>query len=107
MEIRSERNRYLFKIIRFLESQRVKVILLACNTISSVGRDHSAYRGAYFDIIYPGSWQLEGKPEKGIGLIATEATVRSNIYSRTLQSLNPDVPFVSNGSKELARLSRE
>lgn len=94
------------KIIRFLESQRVKVILLACNTISSQLEEIIPLTEVpIFDIIYPGCLAaLEGKPEKGIGLIATEATVRSNIYSHTLQSLNPDVPFVSNGSKELARL---
>src|SRR5690554_5470707 len=64
------------KIIHFLETQKVKVILLACNTISSQLEELIPLTEVpVFDIIYPGCLAaLEDKPKNGIGLIATEAT---------------------------------
>ncbi len=94
------------KMFSFMESQNVKVILLACNTISSFV-DHliPLTEIPIFDIIYPGCLAaIENNPKEGIGLIATEATVNSNIYKKTLESLKPEFFLYSKGSRDLAKL---
>src|SRR5690554_1043987 len=69
------------KIISFIETKNVKAILLACNTISSQIEEIIPLTDIpIFDIIYPGCLAaLENNPVDGIGLIATEATVKANI----------------------------
>lgn len=94
------------KIISFIESKDVKTILLACNTISSQIEELIPLTDIpIFDIIYPGCLAaIENNPKDGIGLIATEATVKANVYGETLKSLKPEMPFFSMGSHDLARI---
>ncbi len=94
------------RIISFLETQDVKVILLACNTISSQIEDLIPLTDIpIFDIIYPGCLAaIENDPSEGVGLIATEATVKANIYGETLKSLKPEIEFLPRGSRDLARI---
>src|SRR5699024_10714627 len=62
------------KVISFMESQGVKVILLACNTISTqINELIPLTEIPIFDIIYPGCLSaIESNSEGGIGLIGTE-----------------------------------
>lgn len=94
------------KMISFLETKNVKTILLACNTISSQIEELIPFTNIpIFDIIYPGCLAaIENNPEDGIGLIATHATVQSDLYGKTLKSFNPDIPFFPNGNPDLARI---
>ena len=94
------------KIISFIDTQNVKVILIACNTISSQIENLIPLTDTpIFDIIYPGCLAaIENQSEDGIGLIATEATVKANIYGKTLKSLKSEIPLYSQGSHDLARI---
>ncbi|RBP44932.1 glutamate racemase [Garciella nitratireducens] len=94
------------KMFSFMELQNVKVILLACNTISSFIEELIPLTEIpVFDIVYPGCLAaIENNPKEGIGLIATEATVKSNIYKKTLESLKPEFCLYSNGSRDLAKV---
>lgn len=94
------------KIISFIETKNVKAILLACNTISSQIEELIPLTDIpIFDIIYPGCLAaIENNPKDGIGLIATEATVKANLYGETLKSLKPEIPFFSKGSHDLAKI---
>ena len=94
------------KIISFIEAQKVKVIIIACNTISSQIENLIPLTDIpVFDIIYPGCLAaIEDDSEDGIGLIATEATVKANLYGKTLNSLNPNIPFYPQASHDLARI---
>lgn len=96
-------------ILLFMESQNVKVILLACNTISTqIDELIPLTQTPIFDIIYPGCLSaIENNPKEGIGLIGTEATVKTNAYGKTLHGIKPEIPFYSNGSYDLARLIEE
>lgn len=92
------------KIISFLDNEGVKIILLACNTISSQLNEIVPLTDTpIFDIVYPGCLSAgENILDHTAGLIATEATVRSKIYRETLGGINPEISLVSQGSKDLA-----
>lgn len=94
------------KIISFLATKNVKVILLACNTISSQIENLIPFINIpIFDIIYPGCLAaVENNPTDAIGLIATQATVKSDLYGKTLRSFNPKIPFYAKGNRDLARI---
>lgn len=97
------------KMLSFLDNHQVKAILLACNTISSQINELIPLTDTpIFDIIYPGCVAaVENIPKRGVGLIATEATVSSNTYGETLQSIQAGIPFIANGSPDLARVIEE
>ena len=80
--------------------------MIACNTISSQIENLIPLTDTpIFDIIYPGCLAaIENQSEDGIGLIATEATVKANIYGKTLKSLKSEIPLYSQGSHDLARI---
>ena len=65
--------RYSRQIIRFLKTQGVKAIVIACNTASACA---------------------EATHNGKIGVIGTEATIRSGIYTREMQKLRPDIEVI-------------
>lgn len=81
------------QIIRFLESKGVKAIIIACNTVSSNSIED--LRGMFPHIhiegvVEPGVKMALEKTQTGrIGIIGTEATIRSNKYPSLIQESNP------------------
>ena len=67
--------RYSRQIIRFLRTQQVKAIVIACNTASAYALDTVA-------------------AETDIGVIGTEATIGSGIYTRVMQEMRPEVQVI-------------
>lgn len=86
--------RYSNQIIRFLISKGAKTIVIACNTASAVALEQAKKE---FDIpiigvVKPGAKAAAEATHSGkIGVIATEATIRSEIYSEFLKKTDPDV----------------
>ena len=103
--------RYAEQIVRFLKTQNVKAIVVACNTASALAMDkiENKYDIPMLEVIKPGAQVAAQTTVNGrIGVIATEATIRSNIYSRYINNLNETltvtgkacplfVPFVEEG----------
>ncbi len=92
------------KIIEFLENKGVKGILLACNTVSS--QIHKLKSNVpLFGIIEAGcEAALETAQRNQIGLIATVATVKSNVYEKTLEKMDPSKIILSNDSRKLPKI---
>jgi glutamate racemase len=86
--------RYAREAARFLVGQRVKVLVVACNTASAVALDDLAavHRLPVVGVIEPGARKaLEVSRSGRIGVIGTEGTIRSRAYERALCSSNPAV----------------
>ncbi len=86
--------RYAHEAARFLLDQRVKLLVVACNTASAVALDDLAerYQVPVIGVIEPGARRaLEVTRNGRIGVVGTEGTIRSGAYERALLSGRSDV----------------
>ena len=86
--------RYAREAARFLVGQRVKLLVVACNTASAVALDDLAavHRLPVVGVIEPGARRaLEVTRTGRVGVIGTEGTIRSRAYERALLAGNPGV----------------
>lgn len=82
------------QIVRFLQTHDVKTIVVACNTASAYALDKLEEKIdiPIIGVVKPGAKVAAETTRNGrIGVIATEATVGSKIYSKYIQQLNPNV----------------
>jgi glutamate racemase len=89
----SELIMYARTIMDFFVDQGAKAIVAACNTSSSVSLPvlTDRYQVPVIGVIKPGAKAaLESSRNRRIGVLATEATVRSSAYRREIQNLNRD-----------------
>jgi glutamate racemase len=85
--------RYSRENTEFLLAKGIKLLVVACNTSSSVALE--AIAGAtmvpVIGVIEPGARAAVKASRSGkIGVIGTEATIASGAYTRTIQRLRPD-----------------
>lgn len=86
--------RYTRQIIRFLMTQDVKAIVIACNTATSYALE--AVEGELaipiIGVIHGGArTATKVTRNKKIGIIGTEGTIHSGVYTKVLKELRPDV----------------
>lgn len=86
--------RYSRQIIRFLQEQQVKAIVVACNTASAFALD--AVRGELdipiLGVIEPGAKVAAAETKnKKVGVIGTVGTVGSKIHEAYLKRLDPQI----------------
>ena len=85
---------YTRQIVKFLQAQNVKAIVIACNTASAFALETVS---AEIDIpmigvIKPGAAMAARTTKNGhIGVIGTEGTIQSRIYNEYLSATNPQV----------------
>ncbi len=101
---------YAFEDTRFLLQQGVKVIVVACNTVSAVAIDQLKEK---FDIpiigmIQPGTRAALKESVSGkIGVIGTLATIASDSYSRELRAIKKDLHIWSQACPLFVPLAEE
>ncbi len=86
--------RFSRQIVRFLEAHNVKTIVVACNTASAYALDEleKEIDIPMIGVVKPGARAAAEATRSGkIGVIATEATIRSGIYNQYIEELNHDV----------------
>lgn len=86
--------RFSKQIVRFLETHQVKTIVVACNTASAYALDELEQEIdiPIIGVVKPGARVAAEVTRNGkIGVIATEATIGSRIYSKYIKELNKDV----------------
>lgn len=89
--------RYSGQIVRFLETQDVKAIVVACNTASAYALEELEKEVdiPMIGVVKPGTRAaLEATVNKKIGVIGTEATINSGIYSRYIKENDSDVTII-------------
>ncbi len=86
--------RYSRQIVRFLQTFHVKTIVVACNTASAYALDALEQETdiPIIGVVKPGAKTAAEVTKNGrIGVIATEATIGSQIYTQYIKELNKDV----------------
>jgi glutamate racemase len=86
--------RYSFETTRFLFSKGIKILVVACNTVSSISLEaiRSSLAIPVVGVIEPGARAaVSATHNKKIGIIGTEATIRSNAYTRAIHAIDSGV----------------
>ena len=89
--------RYSRQIIHFLQTKGVKAIVIACNTASALALDtvKDEFNIPIIGVVEPGARAALAVTEnKKIGVIGTEATVRSSMYEKIIQGINSEVSVI-------------
>lgn len=87
-------NRYSSECTEFLLKQNIKVLVVACNTVSAVSLQEISGRVPVpvIGVIGPGARAaVAATKNKKIGIIGTEATIRSSAYSKAIKAIARDV----------------
>jgi glutamate racemase len=90
--------RYSFENTRFLVSRDIKMLVIACNTVSSVSLDalRCNFPVPVVGVIGPGAKAAAAATKtKKVGVIGTEATVSSGSYTRAIQSIDSSIEVFS------------
>lgn len=108
---KSELKQFAEEIIDFLLQQKIKLLIVACNTSCALVLDdiRSQYQIPIIGLISPAAKEAVSKTKtKRIAILATEQTVRSSAYHQAILDLDPQihvlqipcpelVPIVENG----------
>lgn len=89
--------KYSRQIIRFLMTQKVKAIVVACNTASAVALHavREELTVPVLGVIRAGALTAAAATRNGrIGIIATETTINSKVYTHFLEELNPEFAVI-------------
>lgn len=110
--IKSERQIREFSLqnTRFLLSRGVKAVVVACNSSSSAafGLLKRRFRLPVVDVIGPACERAVAETRSGrIGVMATQATIQSGVYERTLKRLRPGLEVKSQACPLLVPLVEE
>lgn len=86
--------RYSKQNIRFLQTKNVKAIVVACNTASALALDEvkEELDIPIIGVVRPGARVAAATTENGrVGVIATQATIGSEIYTKVIQEKHPEI----------------
>ena len=89
---------YSLEIARFLCEKKIKLLIVACNTASALALEtlRKEIKVPVIGVIEPGAKRAVTVSSGGrIGVIGTEATVRSGAYSKAIKALKKDARVVS------------
>ena len=78
----------------FLADKGIKLLVVACNTVSAVALDALRERHPIpvIGVVEPGARAAAESTRNGrVGVVGTEATIASGAYSRALRAHRPDV----------------
>jgi glutamate racemase len=90
--------RYSFENTQFLFSKDIKLLVVACNTASSISLNsiRNGISIPVIGVIEPGARAAaKVTKNKKVGIIGTEATVRSNAYTEAIKTVNEEIDVFS------------
>ncbi|MBV8351946.1 MAG: glutamate racemase [Verrucomicrobia bacterium] len=102
--------RYSIEISGLLLAESSKMIVVACNTSSSlaVSKLEELLKVPVVGVIAPGARAAVKETRVGhVGVIGTRSTIKSEAYERAIQALNPDVRVTSQACPLLVPLVEE
>jgi glutamate racemase len=103
---------YCIRIAQFLMKQNAKVIVIACNTASSIAfkvvEDFVDGKIPVINVIYPVvDWITQNHSNGRIGVIGTKGTIRSGIYEKLILEHSPNANVQSLATPLLAPMIEE
>ncbi|HYW19790.1 MAG TPA: glutamate racemase [Nodularia sp. (in: cyanobacteria)] len=83
---------YVREILHWMQQQRVKMVIMACNTSSALALEivRREFSMPILGVILPGA-KAAVMQGKRIGVIATPATAKSNAYRHAILEIDPNV----------------
>ena len=102
--------RYAMENARFLDAHGIKLLVVACNTASALALPaiRDVVHVEVVGVIEPGARAAARESAgKRIGVIATEATVRSRAYAKAIAELEPDAHVVARACPLFVPLAEE
>ncbi len=102
--------RYSLQIIRFLKTQNVKAIVVACNTASSYALEEIEAEAdvPVIGVLKPGAkMAVEATKNNKIGVIGTRGTIGSETYPTYIRQLNPNVEVIGKACPLFVQLVEE
>ncbi len=103
--------KYALQIARFLQSQHIKMLVIACNTASA-----RAYKAVcdlmkipVVEVITPGAQAaVQGTINRKIGVIGTRATIESDVYVNAIRHFaGPDMQIIQQACPLFVSLAEE
>lgn len=86
--------RYSFECTEFLLRQGIKLLVVACNTVSAISLHEIRKKVSIpvIGVIEPGARAaVSSTKNKRIGIIGTEATIKSSSYLKAIKALDEDI----------------
>ena len=102
--------RYSRQILRFLESQNVKAIVVACNTATALALPvlQAEATVPVLGVIDAAARVASEKTRNGrVGVVATTATIESSMYTKALKACNPKIQVYGKACPLLVPLVEE
>ncbi|UTW11796.1 glutamate racemase [Marinobacterium rhizophilum] len=103
--------RYAEQAARLLVERKVKLLVIACNTVSAVAVEPLRLRFPdvpVVGVVEPGAEACCAQTRNGqIGVIATESTVNNQAYQKAIMALRPDVRIRAQGCSLFVSLAEE
>ena len=102
--------RYALENTEFLLNKGSKIIVMACNTASSVAAEHvvEQFDLPIFEVITPAvEISVKHSKKMRIGVIGTRATVNSGVYEKKIKTLSPQAKVYSRACPLLVPLVEE
>jgi len=102
--------RYSFENTRFLLSQEIKMLVVACNTASAISLEavKKEFPLPVIGVLEPGARAAVAATRTGrVGVIGTEATIESKAYEKAIKKLAPDVVVHSLACPLFVQLAEE
>ena len=102
--------RYAMENARFLDAHGIKLLVVACNTASALALPaiRDVVHVEVIGVIEPGARAATAASVgKRIGVIATEATVRSRAYARAIADLEPEAQVIARACPLFVPLAEE
>ncbi|HIU64190.1 MAG TPA: glutamate racemase [Candidatus Avacidaminococcus intestinavium] len=97
---------FVQQMLDYLEKQQVKLVVVACNTLSVLGID-TLQKGRLFPIVGMSKGAklvLAASHNKNIGIFATEFTIKSHAHANAILTLNPEVNLVPQACPKIVPL---
>lgn len=102
--------RYAIQDSKFLLSMDVKLIVVACNTVSSNAMDilRKSFHIPFIDVLLPNAiYAAQISKNRRIGVIGTSATIDSGAYKRAIKRFDPSISVFSEATPLLVSLAEE
>ena len=99
--------RYTRRNVTFLLARGVDGVVVACNSASAMALSTLEASAPVWGVIEPGAAAAAARSAGRVGVIATEATVRSRAYPRALEKLRPELAVLAQPCPLLVPLVEE
>ncbi|MBF0516638.1 MAG: glutamate racemase [Nitrospirae bacterium] len=89
--------KYSLENSSFLVEKGIKLLIIACNTASAVSLDiiRNTFKIPVLGVIDPGAKAAAlATKNSRVGVIGTEATIKSGAYGRTIRRINPGISVI-------------